>query len=174
MFFYINYIFFYSIMGFLLESFFYKITKSNLHSGIFLGPYNFIYGIGITFCHIITKLLLLPLNIYSLMFYYVLFVLITTIIEYISGNLIYYYLKIDKWDYSHMKYHFGKYICLRNSLIWGILSTICIYILNPYLINKILLIIPKFFSICLIILFFLDFILSIKKYRHKTYINNYF
>ena len=174
MFYYINYLFLYSILGFLLESFYFKLHNANMHSGIFYGPYNFIYGIAMLSCFYVYNKL--SLNIIT---YYFIFTIITTIIEFISGHIIYYLLKIDKWDYTPFKYHFGKYICIRNSLIWGLLSIICIYILNPYLINKILFIIPKTFSISLIILFLIDFILSIiknhkKKYRHETYINNYF
>ena len=115
-------------------------------------------------CFYIYNKLSISCNIIDILICYIIFTLITTIIEYISGHIIHYLLKIDKWDYTYFKYHFGKYICLRNSLIWGILSIICIYILNPYLINKILLIIPESFSISIIFFFLIDFILSFHKY----------
>ena len=164
MFYYINFFILYSILGFILESFFYKINNTNSHSGIFYGPYNFTYGIGMLFCLLVYNKLSLPINIFNIIIYYICFTIITTIIEYLIGNLIYYMLKIDKWDYSHITYHFGKYICLRNSLIWGLLSTLFIFIINPQLINKIIIIIPKNYTIITILLFIIDFILSFKKY----------
>ena len=36
------------------------------------------------------------------------------------------------WDYSNNYLNFGKYICLQNSLIWGMLGTIFIYIFKPF------------------------------------------
>lgn len=36
------------------------------------------------------------------------------------------------WDYSNIKPNFGKYICLQNSIIWGILGTIYIHIFKPF------------------------------------------
>ena len=36
------------------------------------------------------------------------------------------------WNYSNTKIHFGKYVCLRNSIIWGILGLAYIYIFKPF------------------------------------------
>ena len=44
------------------------------------------------------------------------------------------------WDYSSNFMHFGKYICLQNSIIWGVLGTIYIHIFKKFtdkLLNKI-------------------------------------
>ena len=44
---YINYLVIYSIFGFIMESTLYKIVNSSNHSGIFYGPYTFVYGFGV-------------------------------------------------------------------------------------------------------------------------------
>ena len=168
MFYNINYIFFYSILGFLLESFYYKLHNSNLHSGVFTGPYNFIYGIGMFLCLISYKLLPIHQSFISIIIYYIIFVIITTTIEFLSGHIIYYFFKFDKWNYSNYKYHFGKYICLKNSLIWGILASLSIYFLNPYLDLYVLYTIPQNFTILMISLFVIDLI-YLKKNRQSLF-----
>ena len=145
---YFNLIIFYSLLGFILESVVYKISKSNEHSSIFYGPYTLVYGFGVLACILV---------------YYLLFTIITTIIEYIGGNLIHYFLKIDKWNYSNHKYHFGKYICLDNSLYWGILSLLVVYYLHPYFNKFILNTIPNKISILVLIIFLIDLIFVIMK-----------
>ena len=160
---YINLIFLYSFLGFTLESFYFKYTNKNCHSSIFTGPYTLVYGFGMLGCILIYN------NIHTNIFiYYLIFTIVTTLIEYIGGNLIHYFLKIDKWDYSNSKYHFGKYICLTNALIWGILSTFTIYYLHPFFNNNILLQIPTKSTIIFIIIFIIDFInLLIKTLKSK-------
>ena len=118
---YINFIFLFSILGFILESTFFKLTNTNAHSSIFLGPYTLVYGFGMLFSFFIYKYLSLPNNIIFYIINYLMFCLITSLTELIGGHVIHYFLNIDKWNYSNYKYHFGKYLCLRNSLIWGIL-----------------------------------------------------
>ena len=47
---YFNLIIFYSLLGFILESVVYKISKSDEHSSIFYGPYTLVYGFGVLGC----------------------------------------------------------------------------------------------------------------------------
>ena len=123
---YINFIFLYSFLGFVLESVYFKVHNSNIHSGIFLGPYTFVYGFGMIISYLSFELLKLPNNFLSYIIYYLIFTILTSLIEFIGGHTIHYFLHIDKWDYRKYKYHFGKYLCLKNSLIWGILVSIIV------------------------------------------------
>ena len=50
MLYYINLVFFYSLLGFVLESVVYKHNNTNAHSSIFTGPYTLVYGFGMLFC----------------------------------------------------------------------------------------------------------------------------
>ena len=159
----INFIFIYSFLGFVLESTYYKITNSNTHSSIFLGPYTLVYGFGMYFSFLIYKIINLPNNVFSYFIYYIIFCIITTLIEFIGGNLIHLFLNIDKWNYSNNKYHFGKYICLKNSLIWGTLVLIILLYFHPYINSHIITTIPKSFTIMLLIIFILDLLYLIKK-----------
>ena len=162
---YINFIFLYSFLGFTLESFYFKYCNAQIHSGIFKGPYTLVYGFGMLASFIIYNNLSLILNnnIISYFLYYIIFILITTIIEFIGGHIIHLFLNIDKWDYSNNKYHFGKYICLKNSLIWGILVFIIIFYIHPYLNNNILLTIPNYSTYTILFVFLIDLIQLIIK-----------
>ena len=80
-----------------------------------------------------------------------------------AGPVIHYFLKIDKWDYTNYKIHFGKYLCLKNSLLWGLLVLTIIFYIHPYLNKNILLTIPNKITILILIIFILDLIYLIKK-----------
>ena len=165
---YINFIFLYSFLGFVLESVYFKVHNSNNHSGIFLGPYTFVYGFGILASYLFFKLIQLPNNIFSYIIDYFIFVIITSLIECAGGHIIHYLLHIDKWDYRNYKYHLGKYLCLNNSLIWGILVFIIIFYIHPYLDKNILLTIPKHFTIIVFIFFTIDLLILIINNKLKT------
>ena len=160
---YLNFIFLYSLLGFILESVVYKYNNSNNHSGIFIGPYTFVYGFGMLFCYLIYIYLKLPNNIFSCILYYLIFVITTSIIEFIGGYIIHFLLGIDKWNYSSNKYSLGKYVTLKNSLIWGILVFINLYLFQPYFDTYILNTIPNYISIIGLIIFLIDLIFLIKK-----------
>ena len=161
---YINFIFLYSFLGFTLENVYFKYHNINAHSSIFIGPYTLVYGFGMLLSFLIYNYLKLPINILSIIIYYIIFTISTSLIEFIGGNIIHLLLHIDKWDYSNYKYHFGKYLCLNNSLIWGLLVLFTIFFIHPYLNTNILLTIPNNITIIIIIIFILDLIhLIIKK-----------
>ena len=160
---YINLIFFYSLLGFILESVVYKVSNTNSHSSIFMGPYTLVYGFGMLFCLLIYNNLNLELNFLSYLIYYLIFTFITTLTEYIGGNVIHYFLKIDKWNYTNHKYHFGKYICLDYAIYWGILSLFVIFKLHPFFNQNIILNIPSYTTYIILLIFIIDLIVLIKK-----------
>lgn len=165
MLYYINLIFFYSLLGFILESVVYKHSNVNEHSSIFKGPYTLVYGFGILLCILIYNYLnkYIDNNIFSYLIYYVIFTITTTTIEFIGGNIIHYFLKIDKWNYSNHKYHFGKYVCLDYAIYWGILSLFTIFKLHPFFDKFILINIPNYTTNIILIIFVIDLIYLIKK-----------
>ena len=162
---YINFIFFYSVLGFILESVYYKYKHSNDHSSIFIGPYTFVYGFGMFFAFLIFNFLnkYLSNNLFTYIIYYFIFVIATSLIEFVGGHIIHYFLKIDKWNYTKDKYHLGKYLTLKNCLIWGILVCLMIFYFHPYFDKNILSTIPNYFTIIYLCLFIIDLFLLIKK-----------
>lgn len=50
--------------------------------------------------------------------------------ELITGLIVNVKMKLNVWDYSDMPYNYKGQICLAFSLIWSIISLVCVYIYN--------------------------------------------
>ena len=85
--------------------------------------------------------------------------IILTILELAGGYLTEFVFHKSFWDYTDLKFNFGKYIALEVSLGWGVACLIFLYIVKP-LTDKFIEKIPKFISIILLVLIIIDFIFS--------------
>lgn len=164
MFYITNTIFLYSLLGFILESVVYKYYQCNKHSSIFYGPYTLVYGFGMYFCLLCYNYLdsILPNHFLIYILYFLLFMIITTLTEFIAGHMIHYFLGIDKWDYTNHKIHFGKYICLDYSIYWGLISLFTILVLHPFLNQNIITQIPNYTTYIILFIFIVDLSIIIK------------
>lgn len=61
--------------------------------------------------------------------------LISTIAELLAGLLLKYAFHIRLWNYSQQPFNFKGIMCLRNSILWGILAVMIIYIIHPTLVQ---------------------------------------
>ena len=132
---YIKIFLLYSLLGFVMESTLFKIKLSKKHSGIFYGPMTAVYGVGIVSIELLNKYFFKKIKchtILKLLIESITLTIVLSLIEYLGGNILNYLFDIDMWDYSKIEPHFGKYICLQNSLIWGVLGTIYIHIFKPF------------------------------------------
>ena len=158
---YINVLYFFSLIGFIIESTVYKINKSNRHSGIFYGPITMVYGFGVLALILIKKYLLDKLNCskyLKIIIIYITSFITLTFIEYLGGNILNMLFDIDMWNYTKKTFNIGKYICLELSLIWGLLGTIYILYLKDFL-DKFINLIPKKLTIFIIIVNLIDTLL---------------
>lgn len=97
-----------------------------INPGFLSGPYLPLYGTGVCLLYIVSEL---PL---SLGFKIVLFALITTGIEYLTGL---FFLKIYNtrlWDYTKFRLNVQGIITPLYSLFWTLLSLFFYYVLYPY------------------------------------------
>ena len=128
---YINLFLLYSLLGFIMESTLYKIIKAKKYSSIFYGPVTTVYGIGIIAIELTNKYIFKKIKInkiIKLLIEYIILTIILSIIECLGGNILRILFHIDMWNYSKKIIHFGKYVCLTNSLIWGVLGISYIHI----------------------------------------------
>ena len=149
------------IFGFIYETILYRIDLGYfVKRGTTFGPYIPIYAFGGIFIALFTyKIKNKPLLVFLIN------TLITGLLEYTTGYVLYEYSKIRLWDYNNEILNFGNingYVCLRSVLLFGLSSLLLIYVFIPNIkkfVNKIsekkLLII----SIILITIFFLDMII---------------
>lgn len=125
----------YSLFGFIMESTLYKVKTINKHSGIFYGPMTAVYGVGILSIVLLNKYFFQKIKCHKIIKLLLEFIVLTitlSVIEYLGGNILNFLFDIDMWDYSNQPFNFGKYICLKNSLIWGLLGTMYLHIFKPF------------------------------------------
>lgn len=118
-----------------MESTLFKITTSIKYSGIFYGPMTAVYGIGIIAILLLNKYLFKKIKSNKILKITVEFIILTivlSLIEFIGGNILKLLFNIDMWDYSNYELNLGKYICLRNSIIWGIMGVLYIHIIKHF------------------------------------------
>ena len=157
--FYINLFFIYAFLGHILE----KILYPDHVSGILYGFWTPIYGIGAVIIVLSYKFLekRLKLNKWlKAICTFLIGAVFLSFIEFLGGTLIEAIFGITFWNYSNMKFNFGKYASLEMSLVWGIASLVLIYIIEPFL-RKIASKIPKWVTYTLTIIFIIDIALSL-------------
>lgn len=149
------------IFGFIYEEIFYLFDLGKLvKRGTTFGPWIPIYGFGSIFITLMCfKYKEKPLVVFLLG------TLISGIVEFFSGYIIYHVFNTRLWDYNVEILNFGNiggYICLRSVLFFGISSMFLFYMVLPILnkINKSDNKIINIISIVLFIIFVLDILLS--------------
>jgi len=158
----IAYMIIYSFAGWILESVYKTIyTKRPVNSGFLMGPLCPIYGIGA----IIMYLFLNGFkdNVFLL---FIVGMIVLSIWEYLAGLILEKLFKTKYWDYSANKFNFKGRICLKNSIIWGLLGVIFIRILHPItqdIIEKIPQDIIFYIEIIIVILIIIDIVISTVK-----------
>ena len=150
----------YSFLGWTIEVIvtFYK-DKKFVNRGFLLGPYCPIYGFS-------SIVMILYLNRYcdSFIAVFLLAIVVCSIIEYLVSYLMEKLFNARWWDYSNRKFNINGRVCLENSIWFGLLGTLLIYVVNPFLYNliskmsdNVLLIVGSF----LLIIFVIDLIISL-------------
>ena len=123
----------YSFLGWIIESVYKTICEKKLvNSGFLYGPFCPIYGIGAVIIYLI-------LDDYkdNVLQVFILGIVVLSAWEYIVGFLLEKIFKTKYWDYSDKKFNLDGRICLLNSIYWGILSVIYMYIINPFVLKAI-------------------------------------
>lgn len=118
----------YAFLGWCLE-----VIYATVHTGKFVnrgflnGPYCPIYGVGM----IVIILLLEPFKV-NIPIFFVGAVILTTALELVTGFVLERIFNQKWWDYTENPFNLGGYVCLGQSLVWGVASIFVIYILQPF------------------------------------------
>jgi len=158
----IIFFFIYCIIGWICEEIYCSfLEKKVVNRGFLNGPYLPIYGFGA----IIVLYLLKPFidNIIILFF---VAVVVTSIIEYGGSFILETIFHIKLWDYSSKFMNINGRVCLLNSLLFGILSVVIIYLIHPFVsffVYSLSDIIQYYFTLCIVIGMSFDLALSIAK-----------
>lgn len=135
-------------------------SKKLVNRGFLIGPCCPIYGVG---CLLI--ILCLQSFASNTIILFIMSLIICSGLEYATSYIMEKLFNARWWDYSHIKYNINGRICLKNMLLFGILGTVIIYIINPYfvsLINMLSNINLYIITIILAIIFITDIIISLR------------
>ncbi len=118
----------YSIMGWFVECVFCSIYDRKLvcDRGFLLGPYCSIYGCGALYMYFfLEQYQNAPLILF------VMAMVGTSILEYVTSYLMEKIFRMRWWDYSNRKFNIEGRICLFNSFLFGVLGLVFIYFIHP-------------------------------------------
>lgn len=121
----------YAFIGWCVEVIYATVyTGKFVNRGFLNGPYCPVYGIGM----IIVIILLAPFKI-NLPVFFIGSVILTTLLELITGYVLERIFNQKWWDYSNKPFNLKGYVCLGQSLVWGVGSIFVIYVLQPFVGN---------------------------------------
>lgn len=141
----------YAFLGWLGETALAAARKRRLiNRGFLNAPFSPVYGLaGVLFALFLPELREDPV------FLFLLGMILATALELATGVALERIFRQKWWDYSDERWNFQGYICLKYSVIWGVLSVLSIFFFNPLLIRLIALIPRPVGNLLLLILFIL-------------------
>ncbi|ULQ60946.1 putative ABC transporter permease [Brucepastera parasyntrophica] len=155
----------YSVIGWLCEVVYVLITQRKfVNRGILRGPVCPIFGFGaliIVFC-------LEPFK-SNIIFLFVMAVIVSAVLEYITSWILEMIFAAKWWDYTNSKFSLNGRISLLNSVIIGVLGTLCILFVQPafeYVLN----LFPEeslnVIAFILALILFVDIVLTLRTLVH--------
>ncbi|MDY4078973.1 MAG: putative ABC transporter permease [Clostridium sp.] len=151
----------YSFLGWMCETIYCSIDdKKFVNRGFLNGPFCPIYGTGA----------LLVIDIFmkykdDLLVLFILSVVITSIVEYITSYLLEKIFNLQLWDYSTYSFNLNGRVCLKNSLLFGVLSILAVEVIHPA-VEGFLSRLPVWFLITftgtLVVYFICDVVITVK------------
>lgn len=118
---------FYCIFGWVFESVYCSLKELRpLNRGFCHGPWLPIYGVGAT----LFLMFAWPYR-SDLRIVYIMGVLVGTVLELVTGFLMFHIFHMKWWDYSHDPFNFHGYICLYASIAWGFLALLFTCVIHP-------------------------------------------
>lgn len=116
-----------SFLGWLTEVFVFIVCDKKLvNRGFLIGPYCPLYGCG--------ALIMLSISRYedNLIVFFILAMVLCSVLEYLTSFLMESLFQIRWWDYSNDSFNINGRICLRNAIAFGALGVLFIKVIYPW------------------------------------------
>lgn len=131
---YVLYFFFYSFLGWVVETIYCSIgEKKFVNRGFLTGPLCPIYGTGA----VVFGVCLMPFynkfgysKWYIILLVVLLGMLLADVVEFFTSLIMEKLFNARWWDYSNEKFNIQGRICLKHTLYWGLASGIFIYVVQ--------------------------------------------
>lgn len=118
----------YCFFGWIIESIYVSVCTGNwVNRGFMRGPVISIYGTGA----IIILFAVIPFRT-SPILVFIIGTIAASVLEFVTGFVMERIYKVRYWDYSDKPFNLCGYICLFNSLCWGVLSILLIYLVHSW------------------------------------------
>ena len=118
----------YCFFGWIIESTYVSVCTGNwVNRGFMRGPVIPIYGTGA----VIVLFAVIPFRT-SPILVFIVGTVAASILELVTGFVMERINKVRYWDYSDKPFNLCGYICLFNSLCWGVLSILLIYLVHSW------------------------------------------
>ena len=118
----------YCFFGWIIESTYVSVCTGNwVNRGFMRGPVIPIYGTGAVIVHFAV----IPFRT-SPILVFIVGTVAASILEFVTGFVMERIYKVRYWDYSDKPFNLCGYICLFNSLCWGVLSILLIYLVHSW------------------------------------------
>lgn len=145
--------FVYAFLGWCVEVVYRGLEEGHfINSGFLNGPVCPIYGVG----GVLVVICLTPLehNVFAL---FIGSALLTSLLELITGFALDKMFHTKWWDYSDLPFNIGGYICLKFSVLWGLVCVALIKGLHPVVL-RVINFVPQTLGVILLIIFSMVFI----------------
>ncbi len=157
---FIIYLTIYSFIGWVCEVVYCSIlSKRVVNRGFLAGPVCPVYGFGA----ILVIYLLEPAQ-SSIPVIFLAGLALTSILEYITGWLLEVFFSTKWWDYSNKRFNINGRVCLKNSVLFGLLCVVLVKVLHPAITHAVLLM-PEIWirvsAIALIATFAIDMLFTV-------------
>lgn len=116
----------YGFLGFIVETVYCSVGEGKfVQRGFLTGPIIPIYAFGALIILYFLK------GFHSPYVVFILGVILTSALEYIGSFIMEKLFHLKLWDYSTYPLNLNGRICLKNSLLFGILSVLLVFVINP-------------------------------------------
>ena len=121
----------YSVIGWICEVVYCSVIERKfVNRGFLMGPLCPIYGVG----GLLVIFLLEPFK-ENLYYLFVMAVVVTTLLEYVTSWALESIFATKWWDYSQFRLNIRGRVCLLNSLLFGAMSVIAVHFVHPAILN---------------------------------------
>ena len=127
-------------------------TGRFVNRGFLNGPVCPVYGVGV----FVVILCLTPLKENLLLLFFGSLVL-TTVVEFLTGFLLEKLFHNKWWDYSNEPFNLCGYVCLKFSVLWGLACTFVMKLVHPFL-YRLITVFPRIPGLILLILLLVGFV----------------
>ena len=150
-------------------------TKRFVNRGLLNGPICPLYGFVMISLYGFTVPLAGVTPIVKILLYVLMAGLFGTALEFVTGAILNRLYRKKWWDYAGHRYHLGGYVCLEGFLLWAVIGTVSLLVVQPLAEQLILLVtgvvigrftVGLYLFLLLLLILLIDFVVTVLELTH--------